>query len=76
MPRERPRPEEKMQFLFVSGELQVLFGLYLIDPVRFSLAEYEYEYRMPYSGGIVFKQSSIKQFQGANPFRMPAKGTI
>ncbi len=41
MPDERSRSEEKMQFLFVSGELQVLFGLYLSDPVRFSLAESE-----------------------------------
>ena len=34
-PTRGSRPEEKMQFLFVSGELQVLFGLYLSDPVRF-----------------------------------------
>ncbi len=40
MPRKRAQPVEEMQFLFISGELQVLFGGYLSDSVRSSNPEH------------------------------------
>ena len=50
MPRESAQPEEEMRFLFISVELQGLFGGYLSDRVHF-----QQEHYAAFWGGIVFK---------------------
>jgi len=53
MPIESAQPEEKMQFLFISGKLQGLFGGYLSNRVLF-----QQEHYAVFWGGTLFKTNA------------------